>query len=117
MFRNLRKLLQSILDSPNADTRRPLVDTNFESNVPGLFVIGDLAGAPVVKLAMAQGSRVAEYIANKPNARTPNRYDLLVQKQAGIPGYPVDLDISYPGGGLVSRRVNLSQDIDVAARW
>lgn len=49
--------------------------------------------------------------------RGGNGYDLLVQKQAGIPGYPVNLDISYPAGGLVSRRVDLSQDIDVAVHW
>jgi thioredoxin reductase/polyferredoxin len=78
MFRNLGTLLHSILDSPNADTRRPLIDGNFESNIPGLFVIGDLAGAPVVKLAMAQGSQVAEYIAGRPKASIPNGYDLVV---------------------------------------
>src|ERR1700674_1327995 len=80
MFRNLGSLLQSILDSPNGDTRRPLIDGNFESNIPGLYVIGDLAGAPVVKLAMAQGSQVAEHIAAQPDAASgdPNRYDLLV---------------------------------------
>jgi NosR/NirI family nitrous oxide reductase transcriptional regulator len=84
MFNNPRSLLQSILDSPNGDTCRPVIDANFESSVDGLFVIGDLAGAPVVKLAMAQGSQVAEYIAARPDAKTatssghPNRYDLLV---------------------------------------
>src|SRR5260370_26174803 len=84
MLSKLRRLIQPILDSPNADTRRPLIDANFESNIPGLYVIGDLGGAPVVKLAMAQGSQVADHIAAKPDARTaaasadPNRYDLLV---------------------------------------
>src|ERR1700680_3384055 len=84
MFENLGNLLHSILDSPNGDTRRPVVNGNFESNIPGLFVIGDLAGAPVVKLAMAQGSQVAEHIAAQPDAKAaassgdPNRYDLLV---------------------------------------
>src|SRR5882724_11845118 len=84
MLINLRRLIQPILDSPNADTRRPVIDANFETNIPGLYVIGDLGGAPVVKLAMAQGSQVADHIAAKPDARTaaasadPNRYDLLV---------------------------------------
>src|SRR6202030_2886602 len=69
---------------PNAATRRPVIDENFESNIAGLFVIGDLAGAPVVKLAMAQGSQVSEHIAAQPDAKAaassndPNRYDLLV---------------------------------------
>src|SRR5882724_7589053 len=84
MLRHLRRAIQPILDSPNADTRRPVIDTDFESNISGLFVIGDLGGAPVVKLAMAQGSQVADHIAAKPDARTaaasadPNRYDLIV---------------------------------------
>src|SRR5437870_2488914 len=84
MLSALRRLIQPILDSPNADTRRPVIDANFESNVPGLYVIGDLGGAPVVKFAMAQGAQVAAHIAAKPDARVaasagdPNRYDLIV---------------------------------------
>src|SRR6266702_3609825 len=84
MLSKLRRFIQPILDSPNADTRRPVIDANFESNISGLYVIGDLGGAPVVKLAMAQGSQVADHIAAKPDARTaaasgvPNRYDLIV---------------------------------------
>jgi len=45
-------------------TRRPQLGAHFESNVPGLHVIGDLAGAPVVKLAMEQGAELAEYLAS-----------------------------------------------------
>src|ERR1700704_840931 len=84
MLNKVANMLQAILDSPNADTRRPVIDGNFESTIHGLFVIGDLAGAPVVKLAMAQGSQIAEYIAAKSDARiaassgVPNQYDLLV---------------------------------------
>src|SRR5713226_4439114 len=82
MFSNLRRFIQPILDSPNADTRRPVIGANFESNIPGLFVIGDLAGAPVVKLAMAQGSQVADYISAQPDSRLAGgdagRYDLIV---------------------------------------
>ncbi|MBL8219612.1 MAG: NAD(P)-binding domain-containing protein [Bryobacterales bacterium] len=46
-------------------TRRPQLGSHFESNVPGLHIIGDLAGAPVVKLAMAQGAELAEYLASE----------------------------------------------------
>ncbi|HKW99153.1 MAG TPA: NAD(P)-binding domain-containing protein [Bryobacteraceae bacterium] len=61
-------------------TRRPVLGANFESNISGLYVVGDLAGAPVVKLAMEQGSDVAAYIASKPDAKSgdPNIYDLIV---------------------------------------
>src|SRR6266702_4453794 len=84
MLINIRRFIQPILDSPNADTRRPVIDDNFESTIAGLYVIGDLGGAPVVKLARSQGSRTADHIAAKPDARAaatsggPDRYDLIV---------------------------------------
>lgn len=46
-----------------------------ESNVKGLFIVGDLAGAPVIKLAMAQAVEVVEYIASLPDMRSRNRAD------------------------------------------
>src|SRR5437667_3144910 len=60
--------------------RRPALKGHNESNVAGLFVIGDLAGAPVIKLAMAQGFEVIEYIASRPDARSHDReaYDLII---------------------------------------
>ncbi|MFN7921971.1 MAG: NAD(P)-binding domain-containing protein [Bryobacteraceae bacterium] len=64
------KPLQALLDSPNGETRRPLIGANFESNVRGLYIVGDLAGAPVVKLAMAQGHDVAVHIAGLADARS-----------------------------------------------
>ena len=72
--------VRGILDSPNTQGRRPVIDGSFESSVPGLHVIGDLAGAPVVKLAMEQGHDVAHHIASKPDAKSPEPgiYDLLV---------------------------------------
>ncbi len=80
MLGPIGNLFQRILGSPNMAGRRPVVDEHFETNIPGLFVIGDLAGAPVVKLAMEHGNNVAEYIASLPDARgnDPNGYDLIV---------------------------------------
>ncbi|MBI3680307.1 MAG: NAD(P)-binding domain-containing protein [Acidobacteria bacterium] len=73
-------MLKRILDSPNSASRRPQVNANLESNIKGLYIIGDLAGAPVVKLAMAQGNDLAEHIAGLPDARgsDPGVYDLVV---------------------------------------
>src|SRR5258708_31953915 len=73
-------LLRRILDSTNMPTQRPVLRDNFQSNIPGLYIIGDLAGAPVVKLAMEQGSDVATHIAAKADAKSgdPNIYDLVV---------------------------------------
>ena len=43
-------------------------------------------------------------------------YQLYVQKQAGTPGTPVQLEVSYPGGRLVSRKP-LTSDYQAVATW
>ncbi len=60
---NVRNKIESLLSSGSRDDRRPVLGKGFESNVKGLHVIGDLAGAPVIKLAMGQGVDVIEHIA------------------------------------------------------
>ena len=68
---NLRQRLETILTSGSRDLRRPIVGKGQRSNVPGLHIIGDLAGAPVIKLAMAQGVEVINHIAALPEMREP----------------------------------------------
>lgn len=57
----------SVLHSGTSQFERPYLKRHNESNVPGMFVIGDLAGAPVIKYAMAQGYEVIEHIASLPD--------------------------------------------------
>lgn len=40
----------------------PLLSTSYESNVPGLYIIGALAGYPLIKQGINQGFEVIEYI-------------------------------------------------------
>src|SRR5437899_3880636 len=84
MWNGLNKLWLPVLRSANMSTQRPILRRNFASNVDGLYIIGDLAGAPVVKLAMEQGNDVAEHIVAQLDAKSadprgdPNIYDLVV---------------------------------------
>lgn len=80
MISRIRDGFQALLQSPDMDSRRPIVDANLESNVPGLFVIGDLSGAPVVKLAMEHGDRVGNFIARLADkqATVAGAYDVVV---------------------------------------
>jgi len=80
MGTRLREAWRAILSSGDMPSRRPVLRKNNESNIPGLYIIGDLAGAPVIKLAMAQGYEVVEHIAAQPDARgdDPRVYDLVV---------------------------------------
>jgi thioredoxin reductase len=80
MSNRVQEKLEAILNSSNMLQRRPELKAHYESNIPGLYVIGDLAGAPVIKLAMAQGFDVIQHIAAKPDAKTdqPDGYDVLI---------------------------------------
>ncbi len=80
MLDKIKNFLRAIFESADMTERRPVVDAHFESLVPGLYVIGDLSGAPVIKLAMEQGYNVVQHIASKPDARigSPNVFDILV---------------------------------------
>ena len=42
---------------------RPQMDDHNQSNVPGLYIAGDLADAPVIKIALQQGHDVARHVA------------------------------------------------------
>lgn len=59
-----RKLVESFgIKFPSADMESvPQVSATYESNVPGLYIIGALGGYPLIKQAMNQGYEVVEYI-------------------------------------------------------
>ena len=63
-----RKLVESFgvrFPSPDMESV-PQVSDTYESNVPGLYIIGALAGYPLIKQAMNQGYEVVEYIRGNP---------------------------------------------------
>ena len=80
MLSKAKQLAAGIISSSNMVQRRPEVDSDRESNIPGLYIIGDLAGAPVIKLAMAQGFEVIEHIAAESDAagHDPKVFDVLI---------------------------------------
>ncbi len=58
-----RKLVESFgVQFPNADPAAvPQLSAQYESNVPGIYVVGALGGYPLIKQAMNQGYEVIEY--------------------------------------------------------
>ena len=77
----IRHRLEALLTSGSNDQRRPALGKHNESNVKGLYIIGDLAGAPVIKLAMAQAVELIDHLAALPRPARPaddGTLDLLV---------------------------------------
>ncbi|HEX5364773.1 MAG TPA: cyclic nucleotide-binding domain-containing protein [Gallionella sp.] len=80
-----RQLVESFgVQFPNGDsTAVPQLTEQYESNVPGLYVVGALAGYPLIKQAMNQGYEVVEYIQGNPVE--PADEALLRDKFSGVP--------------------------------
>jgi CRP-like cAMP-binding protein/Fe-S-cluster-containing hydrogenase component 2/thioredoxin reductase len=59
-----RKLVESFgVRFPNSDPASvPQLSDTYESNVPGLYIVGALGGYPLIKQAMNQGFEAVEYI-------------------------------------------------------
>ena len=67
----------------------PDVDRHYQSNVPGLYIIGALGGYPLIKQAMNQGYDVVEFIHGKETK--PADYPLLKDQFSGLP-YVMDAE-------------------------
>src|SRR6185312_17430833 len=78
-------------DAPDA---APELSSRYESTVPGLYVIGALAGFPLIKQAMNQGYEVVEHLLGR--EVKPADHDILRAKFRTL-----------RGGGDVERIVSL----------
>ncbi len=84
----------------------PALSPTFETSVPGIHVIGALAGYPLIKHCMNQGHDVVEFIAGN-RELSPVDEPLLAAKFAGLPGRrSVDEWIGWLGG-----RVQIFADV------
>ena len=114
MLNRLRQRLDAILTSGDLPQRRPALKAHNESNIPGLYIIGDLAGAPVIKLAMAQGFEIVEHIAGLPEPRSndPAVFDLLIVG-AGAAGLNAALTAKEKGlRALVLEKAKIANTIE-----
>jgi CRP-like cAMP-binding protein/thioredoxin reductase/Pyruvate/2-oxoacid:ferredoxin oxidoreductase delta subunit len=66
----------------------PEVSATYESNVPGLYIIGALGGYPLIKQAMNQGYEVVEFIRGNTDLK-PADEPLLEEKLQALPGVSV----------------------------
>ncbi len=75
-------MLRWLIGRPDQDeVRLPKSGKNHESSVPGLYIVGDLAGAPTIRIAANQGFLVMEHIASLPDGRAEKNsdvYDVII---------------------------------------
>lgn len=93
-------------DRPDA---LPALDAQYQSSVPGLYVIGSLAGFPLIKQAMNQGQDVVDGIFGRPVE--PVDRGLLALQFSGLP-YAADVEEVL---GLYQQRVPMFRRMSALA--
>ena len=57
----------------------PITDDNFQTNIPGVYIAGELGGLSLIKNAIDQGQKVMEHIANGSRRSFGNDiYDVII---------------------------------------
>ncbi|MDH5546909.1 MAG: NAD(P)-binding domain-containing protein [Gammaproteobacteria bacterium] len=74
----------------------PLLSENFESNVPGIFLVGEVGGMGLIRNAMEQGKRAIDYIRNIINKSDRKSLDVLIVG-AGPAGISASIAAKYYG--------------------
>ncbi|HEY7995679.1 MAG TPA: cyclic nucleotide-binding domain-containing protein, partial [Steroidobacteraceae bacterium] len=84
----------------------PELSARYETSVPGLFMIGALAGYPLIKQAMNQGYEVIEHLSGHPVEPADNA--ILASKLSAVPfGHDVDATLA-----LIRERVRMFQGVN-----
>jgi thioredoxin reductase/NAD-dependent dihydropyrimidine dehydrogenase PreA subunit len=56
----------------------PVLNPNFETNVPGVFIAGELGGMGLIRNALTQGVQAAQAIAKRRNSAPGKQLDVLI---------------------------------------
>ncbi len=68
--------------------RLPVVNEDGSTSVPGVYIVGDLSGIPLLKFSQHTGARVVETLSNNPRFRkseSDDTYDVVILG-AGVSG-------------------------------
>jgi thioredoxin reductase/Pyruvate/2-oxoacid:ferredoxin oxidoreductase delta subunit len=68
----------------------PHVSPDFQTNVPGIYIAGELGGMGLIRNAIEQGSQAIESIRKRPLSRPSQGYDLVIVG-AGPAGFAASL--------------------------
>src|ERR1700722_1599954 len=82
----------------------PVLKPNFESNVPGIYVAGEVGGMGLIRNALTQGQQALESIA-KAGVRRPGALDVLI-----IGAGPAGLAASLAAEKLALNYLTVEQD-------
>ena len=79
----------------------PFVKPNFETNVPGIFIAGELGGMGLIRNAIEQGRQAIESIQQLDGLGQANRHDIVIIG-AGPAGFAASLGAMKAGMNFVT---------------
>ena len=83
----------------------PIVSPTFESNVPGLYIAGELGGMGLIANAIEQGRQAIEAIAARDHLGQPGLYDVII-----VGGGPAGISASLAAKQKGLRALTVEQD-------
>ncbi len=70
--------IELLMAKPGRSADLPVIGEHFETNVPGMFIIGELGGLGLIKNAVKQGTSVIEHIASLSHSSVDDVIDVAV---------------------------------------
>jgi putative YpdA family bacillithiol system oxidoreductase len=64
--------------APKQGQEIPFYNENYETNIPGLYIVGELGGIGLIKNAVAQGIRAIDDVLQNKRHRPPDGYDVAI---------------------------------------
>ncbi len=83
----------------------PHVDQSFETNVPGIYIAGEIGGMGLIKNAVEQGKQAVENLAGKIDKKILADYDLII-----VGAGPAGISASLAAKKLKLSALTLEQD-------
>jgi thioredoxin reductase (NADPH) len=83
----------------------PYVDADFQTNVPGVFIAGELGGMGLIRNAIEQGRQAIDSVRALDGSGRPNSYDVVI-----VGGGPAGFSASLAAMQHRLRFVTLEQD-------
>jgi putative YpdA family bacillithiol system oxidoreductase len=82
--------IELLMAKPGRNADLPVIDAKYETNVKGMYIIGELGGLGLIKNAIRQGTSVIEHLAAQQRSDSDGLYDVAIVG-AGPAGFAAGL--------------------------